>query len=190
MGCICDVVLVAGLEQVNFRKTKTGEPVTASLHPAAAEAIRHYLDRRGRLSDREGPLFLTKSGKPYRTDGELSGQNRSAFNNAKAKARACRRRQALATCLDLRQKGQKEAARSEAGQAWADLRLMGQITQHWFRHLLATTMMALGASHRVAMDQGGWLTVESFMAYAHDVPEVRRQVVDQLPLGLVTPKAG
>ena len=51
-------------------------------------------------------------------------------------------------------------------------------------------MMALGASHRVAMDQGGWLTVESFMAYAHDVPEVRRQVVDQLPLGIVTPKAG
>jgi hypothetical protein len=32
---------------VTFRKTKTGEPVTASLHPAAAEAIRTYLDRRG-----------------------------------------------------------------------------------------------------------------------------------------------
>jgi hypothetical protein len=31
------------------------------------------------------------------------------------------------------------------------------------------------------MDQGGWLTLESFMARAHDVPEVRRQVVDQLP---------
>ena len=124
---LCDVVLVAGREQVNFRKTKTGEPVTASLHPAAAEAIRHYLDRRGRLSDREGPLFLTKSGKPYHTEGELSGHNRAAFNNAKAKARACRRRQALATCLDLRQMGQKEAARSEAGRAWADLKLMSQL---------------------------------------------------------------
>jgi len=33
------------------------------------------------------------------------------------------------------------------------------------------------------MDQAGWLTVESFMGYAHDVPEVRRQVVDQLPIG-------
>jgi hypothetical protein len=36
---------------------------------------------------------------------------------------------------------------------------------------------------RVGMDQGGWLTLESFMAYAHDVPEVRRAVVDQLPIG-------
>lgn len=32
------------------------------------------------------------------------------------------------------------------------------------------------------MDQGIWLTVESFMAYAHDVPEVRRQIVDSLPI--------
>jgi hypothetical protein len=60
---------------------------------------------------------------------------------------------------------------------------MHQVTQHWFRHLLATTMMALRAPVRVGMDQGGWLTVESFMAYAHDVPEVRRQIVDQLPIG-------
>ena len=67
---------------------------------------------------------------------------------------------------------------------------MSQITQHWFRHLLATTMMALRAPVRVGMDQGGWLTVESFMAYAHDVPEVRRSVVDQLPLGLPTKKTG
>jgi len=51
-------------------------------------------------------------------------------------------------------------------------------------------MMALRAPVRVGMDQGGWLTVESFMAYAHDVPEVRRSVVDQLPLGLPTKKTG
>jgi hypothetical protein len=41
---------------------------------------------------------------------------------------------------------------------------MRQITQHWFRHLLAATMMALRARVRVGMDQGGWLTIESFMA--------------------------
>jgi hypothetical protein len=34
------------------------------------------------------------------------------------------------------------------------------------------------------MDQAGWLTVESLMAYAHDVPDVRRAVVDQLPIGI------
>ncbi len=69
------------------------------------------------------------------------------------------------------------------GQAAADIGLMRQVTQHWFRHLLATTMMALKASVRDGMDQGGWLTVESYMAYAHDVPEMRRAVVNQLPMG-------
>lgn len=179
---LCDVLLAQGREQVEFGKTKTGEPVVASLHPAAGQALRDYLKIRGRLWDREGPLFLTKAGKPYKTENELSGHNRTAFANAKRKAIAARRRQALAQCLELRRSGQIEAAREAAGLAWADRRLMRQVTQHWFRHLLATTMMALRAPVRVGMDQGGWLTVESFMAYAHDVPEVRRAVVDQLPL--------
>ncbi len=63
------------------------------------------------------------------------------------------------------------------------MKLMRQVTQHWFRHLLATTLHAMQAPARVAMDQAGWLTVESFMAYAHDVPEVRRTIVNQMPLG-------
>jgi hypothetical protein len=63
---------------------------------------------------------------------------------------------------------------------------MRKITQHSFRHPLATTVMALSAPVRVGMDQGGWLTVESYMAYAHDVPDVRRAVVDQLPLPAAT----
>jgi hypothetical protein len=65
---------------------------------------------------------------------------------------------------------------------------MRTITQHWFRHLLATTMIALRAPVRVGMDQGGWLTVESLMAYAHDVPDVRHAVVDQLPIGTMPKK--
>jgi hypothetical protein len=67
---------------------------------------------------------------------------------------------------------------------------MGKITQHWFRHLLATTMMAMAAPVRVGMDQGGWLEVESYMAYAHDVPEVRRTFVDGLLIGAPAKKAG
>jgi hypothetical protein len=51
---------------------------------------------------------------------------------------------------------------------------------------LATTMMAMKASVRDGMDQDGWLTVESYMGYAHDVPEIRRAVVDKLPIGAVT----
>ncbi len=178
---LSDVVLAPGREQVTFGKTKTGEPVTSSLHPAAAEAIRDYLKIRGRLWDREGPLFLTRAGKAYATGNDLSGHNRTAFDNAKRRANGVRRRQALAEALELRRQGRLEQARQVAGQAWADTRLLRQVTQHWFRHLLATTMMALRASVRDGMDQGGWLTVESYMAYAHDVPDVRRAVVDRLP---------
>ena len=180
---LADVVLAPGREQITFRTTKTGEPVTASLHPNAAEALRQYIRKRGRLWDREGPLFLTRAGKPYKTENELSGHNRTAFNNAKARANAVRRRQALAAALELRRQGRVQEARETIGQARADLRLMRRITQHWFRHLLATTLHAMKAPARVAMDQAGWLTVESYMAYAHDVPDVRRAVVDQLPIG-------
>lgn len=139
-----DAILAPGREQITFPTTKTGEPVTASLHPAAGEAVREYLKRRGRLWDREGPLFLTKSGKPYKTENELSGHNRKAFDNAKIRAVAARRRIALQRATDLRAAGRLEEARTEIGQAWADRRLMRKITQHWFRHLLATTMMLGG----------------------------------------------
>ena len=185
---LCDAVLAPGREQITFPTTKSGEPVTASLHPAAGDAIRQYLKRRGRLWDREGALFLTKAGNPYKTENQLSGHNRTAFNNAKRKAVVARRRLALTRCLELRSQARIAEARAEAGTAWNDIKLMRHVTQHWFRHLLATTMMAVRAPVRVGMDQGGWLTVESYMAYAHDVPEVRRQVVDQLPIGTPTAK--
>ena len=51
-------------------------------------------------------------------------------------------------------------------------------------------MMAMAAPVRVGMDQGGWLEVESYMAYAHDVPEVRRTFVDGLLIGAPAKKAG
>jgi hypothetical protein len=181
---LCDAVLAPGREQITFPTTKTGEPVTASLHPAAGEALRQYLKKRGRLWDREGPLFITKSGKPYKTENDLSGHNRTAFGVAKRKAVIARRRQALQLALEFRRQGRSDEARAAIGQAWSDIRLMRQVTQHWFRHLLATTTMALQAPIRVGMDQGGWLTVESYMAYAHDVPDVRRAVVEKLPLPL------
>ena len=185
------VILAPGREQITYETTKTGEPVTASLHPKAADAIRAYLKRRGGLHNRDGYLFLTKAGKPYKVDADYGSQNKTAFNNAKARAVAARRRQALAEALELRRRHQMQAARDLIGQAWADMKLMRQVTQHWFRHLLATTMHAMQAPARVAMDQAGWLTVESFMAYAHDVPEVRRTIVNQLPIsGAADKKAG
>lgn len=48
---------------------------------------------------------------------------------------------------------------------------------------LATVAGGLGKSPRWLQSR---LTVEGFMAYAHDVPEVRRTIVNQLPLGEAT----
>ena len=39
---------------------------------------------------------------------------------------------------------------------------MGQITQHWFRHMLATNLLAAtGGNLRLVMEQVGWLDVRS-----------------------------
>ena len=44
-------------------------------------------------------------------------------------------------------------------------------------------LMARGSVVRNWMDKGGWLAIEGFMAYDHDVEAVRRTVVDQLLIG-------
>jgi integrase len=59
----------------------------------------------------------------------------------------------------------------------ADHRLLGRITQHWFRHLLATRMRG---DIRAAMDQGGWIDERSVMGYVMDVTEHRRRLVNEL----------
>jgi hypothetical protein len=55
--------------------------------------------------------------------------------------------------------------------------LIKQVTQHWFRHLLATKL--LRRDPRAAMEQGGWLDIRSVMGYSHDVPEYRRKLVHE-----------
>lgn len=61
-------------------------------------------------------------------------------------------------------------------------RLIGQIIQHWFRHLLADAMLKAGADIRTVMHQGGWLDQKSVIGYSRDVEEYRRQKVNQLPI--------
>ncbi|MET0651970.1 MAG: hypothetical protein ABWY63_05580, partial [Hyphomicrobiaceae bacterium] len=70
------------------------------------------------------------------------------------------------------------AALSEwVGKVRADHRLLGRITQHWFRHLLATRMRG---DIKAAMDQGGWIDERSVMGYVMDVTEHRRRLVNEL----------
>ncbi|MGE0701784.1 MAG: tyrosine-type recombinase/integrase [Hyphomicrobiaceae bacterium] len=185
-GCrLCDAILAEGRERITFHDTKNGDPVVSALHPRAADALRAYLEVRGRLEDREGPLFLDHRNRPYseRGRGDRGGQTKTALQGM--------RRRAIKTILKaavrVRRAGQRE--RYEALRA--DARLLRQVTPHWLRHALATNMLALGADVRSVMDQAGWRDADSVMVYAHDVPAVRRRWVETLAAHLVdqTPNA-
>ncbi len=90
----------------------------------------------------------------------------------------------------LRRRGQHQAADDVRDRAQADAALLGKVTQHWFRHRLATLM--LRRDPRATMEQGGWLDIRSVIGYSHDVPEYRRQLVaaiDDVPAAAGAKKA-
>jgi len=180
-GCrVCDLILAPGRSQITFHDTKNGTSVTAALHPAAVRVLEDYLAWRGRLHDREAPLFLTPLRRPYKdVGGAWSGQNKTAFNAAKRRAAGDLRRDAAATARTLRTENRRAEAWDAIAAAKADAALLGQVTQHWFRHLLATRLLQIG-DIRTAMDQGGWIDQRSVMGYSHDAPEHRRRIVDAL----------
>jgi len=179
LGCrLCDVMLAEGRNQITFQGTKNGKMVTASLHPWAADHVRRYLERRGRLHDREGPLFLTHAGQPYSAKGHaagMGGQNKTAFKNGRARAV----RALLRSSVRARRAGDAIGADTLK----ADARLLRQVTQHWFRHFVATFMQGEGEDISTIMAQGGWEDPRSVMRYKHVVPERQAQAVAKLPIG-------
>jgi site-specific recombinase XerC len=180
-GCrLCDVILADGREQITFHDTKNGETVTAVLHARAAEAIREYLKVRGRLHDREGPLFLTHRGKPYSAETEGT-QNKTAFNAMKRRARKALRRSTFEKARQFLDRGDRDAAADLVASGRAAHRLIGRVTQHWFRHMLATRFRG---DIKGAMEQGGWIDERSVMGYTLDAPEHRRKVVASFDDGL------
>lgn len=175
---LCDLNLAPGREAILFRGTKSGEDVRAVIGAGAAAELRAYLTWRGDLYDREAPLFLTPKREPYADNGGVYGsQNRKGFEGAKRRARKAIRDLGAAIARRLRLV-ERPAAAAAIGQARADADLIGKITQHWFRHRLAT--LWIRRDPRAAMEQGGWLDIRSMMGYAQDVPEFRRQVATDL----------
>jgi hypothetical protein len=164
-----------GREQITFRSTKNGTDVVAMLAPYAALVLRQYLDWRGRLHDRDGPLFLTPRKLPYRDNGrDGGGQNKTGFNAAKRRARRRLLQQAFTEARKLRNVGERDHALDVLLAARNDARLLRKVTQHWFRHMLATRMQNTPGD---GMQQGGWQDYRSFKGYVHDVPERRRAIV-------------
>lgn len=188
-GCrLCDYVAAPGREQITFHNTKNGEPVVAAVHPAAAQLIAEYLKWRGNLHDREAPLFLTRTRKPYKPhDLSGGGRNRRGFATMKRRAIKAAGAMALRRARELVAIGDQQGAAAVIADARRVRGLMRQITQHWFRHALATRMMSEG-DLRSTMEQGGWLSPESVMGYTHDVPEHRREIVNRIGTSLTHEK--
>ena len=181
-GCrLCDYLAAEGREQITFHDTKNGDRVTATVHPWAAGVMRDYLAWRGQLQDREAPLFLTDRRLPYADNNKAAGgQTKNAFRPMIM--RACRRLrgEALREAIELRRSGEGAAARERWRAMRSDIALLRQVTPHWFRHLLATTLLATGDIESTKR-QGGWRDVRSIMGYSHDVPERRRALIAGLP---------
>lgn len=178
---LCDLILAKGREQITFHNTKNGKSVVAALTPWAAEQMRAYIEWRGKLSDREGPLFLTHLRKPYSEKSSIfSGQNKTAFRGMKARAAAAIRQAGQQRAADLTKLQQHDAAQQALEEVEIQAGLIEQVTQHWFRHRLATKMNAEDADLRSIMAQGGWDDPKSVLGYIHDVPEVRRAKVNLL----------
>jgi site-specific recombinase XerD len=176
---LCDLNLGKGREQITFRGTKNGEDVTAALNPTAVGILKDYLAWRGSLHDREAPLFLTFRRKPYADNGRsYGGQNKTAFKAARRRAVAVVLAKAERDAARLEAAGKTKAAAVLRQEAQADAALLGRVTQHWFRHLLATRLVRVDP--RAAMEQGGWLDIRSVIGYAQDVPAHRRRLVADL----------
>lgn len=176
---LCDLNLAKGREMITFPQTKSGEDVDAALDATAVQVLKEYLKWRGNLHDREGPLFLTPLRKPYKFNGrDGGGQNKSGFKGARRRAIKAVLARGEAKAKQLIAKGRNAAADDARAAAGADAKLLGRVTQHWFRHRMATFMIRKDL--KATMEQGGWLDPRSPMGYAHDVPEHRRQVVAEL----------
>lgn len=190
---LCDLNLGKGREQITFRGTKNGEDVTAALNATAVSILTEYLEWRGMLSDREAPLFVTYRREPYTDNGRAyGGQNKTAFRAARRRAiaaiRSAAQSKAVRTLAGGKTKAAEKAAKEILEQAEVDAVLLGRVTQHWFRHMLATRLMR--KDPRAAMEQGGWLDIRSVIGYAQDVPEHRRQLVVEMDEVAAAPRGG
>jgi hypothetical protein len=102
-GCrLCDYLAAEGREQITFHDTKNGDRGTATVHPWAADVMREYLEWRGRLEDREAPLFLTDRRQPYADNNKSwGGQTKTVFKGMVRRAQQTLRRSVLAEPVEF-----------------------------------------------------------------------------------------
>lgn len=148
-GCtLGDLDLTPSRIVLLFRKTKNGDDVPAALPESLRPLLNRYLAwrhrqvRAGRVGpDADGPMFLTPKGDPYRDNGARWGtQNRTAFNAAKKRAAGLLAQEydaAIVAAVAADRDGKAAELRRRRAD---DLRVLQWLTQHWFRHKLATDL--------------------------------------------------
>jgi site-specific recombinase XerD len=186
-GCsVGDLDMTPGRESIRFRDTKSGHDVVSVLHPFAVSVLRDYLEWRGGTHDKSAPLFVTHLRAPYKDNAKnYGGQNKTAFNAMKRRAAAAIMAQAEREIADLAAAGKVDQVEAAIGVARARAELVGRITQHWFRHMLATQMLQSG-DLRTVMAQGGWNDPRSALGYTHDIEDHRRSIVSGLSAPVAT----
>jgi integrase len=154
---IPDVILADGRERVIFRNTKNGETYGAAMHPFAVPFILRAIGKR-----REGAVFLTDKGVPYKVKAHGGGQIKTAWRKARAH---------LVT--SLKEVGQHDRAA-----------VVAQATPHWLRHTFASHLMAQGETVKTIMEAGRWKTARLvWETYGHLAPDATRDAVNSLPFG-------
>lgn len=185
-GCaLGDLDLAPGLMTLHFRYTKPGFDVPAALPEQMRPLLQDYLTwrdeqvRAGRVGPgSDEPLFLTPRGVPYVENDSYTGtRNKTAWYAAKRRAKALIEQQydaAIATCEAAGDRKRTEELRRKRAD---DLAVLAKLSQHWWRHLLATNLGRLDP--KAAMRQGGWKDSRSVMGYMIADAEYQRALVER-----------
>ena len=185
-GCsLGDLDCTPGHMTLCFRDTKPGDDVPSALPESIRPLLATYLDWRqqqvrlgkvGPVSD--VPLFLTPRGVPYKRNPALTGtRNKSAWNGAKRRAKALIEREYEAWIAACEAAGDNEGADKLWRRRADDLMILNRLTQHWFRHLLATLLGR--RDPKAAMRQGGWRDPRSLSGYMMADAEYQRALVEE-----------
>ena len=122
-------------------------------------------------------MFLTPQGYPYKRNDAYTGtRNKTGFNAAKLRALAMLVNRSNEAIAALEAAGDKAGAQQARKIQAEDITLMRAITQHWFRHRLATDLGRIDL--RAAMRQGGWRDVRSVQGYLIEDAEFQRAAVE------------
>ena len=169
---------------LTFRDTKNGDDVAVALPESIRKRMEEYLAwrtvqlRLGRVAPGSNqPLFLTYKGKPYKPNqGAWGTQNKTGFKGARRRAIKSVTK-AYDEAIDaMRTAGDIVEAERLAHLKADDLKILGEITQHWLRHKFATDIGRFDL--QAAKRQGGWKSVKSVLGYLIPDAEYQRQLVE------------